>query len=134
MFAATRGYGATFTMPDKVTKEKQNMMTLFGAKVVTVPPAPFSSPNHFYKRAKQMADESNKKLVFLDQFENKANFRAHFEGTGPEIWNALDGKLTSFVCAMGTGGTMSGCSAFLKQQNEKIKTAVMVRVLSSVII
>jgi cysteine synthase A len=78
-----------------------------------------ANPAHFYHQAARIAAETPG-AVFLNQFENDANFRAHYTGTGPEIWHQLGRKLDAFVCAMGTGGTMAGCSTYLREQNPMI--------------
>jgi len=102
MVAAARGYKTVFTMPNYVTQEKQNAMKIYGAEVRPVPPCAFSNPAHFYHQAERLAP-TIPGGVFLNQFENDANFRAHYEGTAPEIWAQTGGKIDGFVCSMGTG-------------------------------
>ena len=85
-----------------------------------------ANPAHFYHQAARIATETPG-AVFLNQFENDANFRAHYQGTGPEIWHQLGRKLDAFVCAMGTGGTMAGCSTYLREQNPMIVRRICIR-------
>ncbi len=107
MVAAARGYKTIFTMPNYVTQEKQNAMKIYGAEVRPVAPCAFSNPAHFYHQAERLAP-TIPGGVFLNQFENDANFRAHYEGTAPEIWAQTGGKIDGFVCSMGTGMLRQG--------------------------
>ena len=117
---AARGYGVTIVVPSNVSTEKIDQMRTFGAEVVLVPGGvPFADPRHYFPTAQRLAGERG--LVFLNQFDNDANFRAHFEGTGPEIWQQMEGKLDAFVAAAGTGGTFAGISSFLKERRESVR-------------
>ncbi len=120
MLAAHFGYRAVIVMPDNQANEKYLTLEAYGAKVIKVPPCPFSNPNHFYHQARSLSQDDP--LGFwADQFENTSNFKIHFETTGPEIWAQTNHKMDLFVCASGTGGTISGVSRFLKMQNPQIK-------------
>eukprot|EP01136_Pigoraptor_vietnamica_P031971 Opistho-1_new@93241 len=119
MVARQRGYKTVFTMPDTVSQEKIDLMTLFGAEVVLRPVLPFSDPLHYYHAADRIAKEREGGF-FANQFENTSNFDAHFEETGPEIWRQTNGRVDGFVCSSGTGGTMAGVSTYLRQQNPSI--------------
>ena len=121
MVAAVRGYRAVFCMPDKVSSEKVYLLKAFGAEVMLSPTAvPPDSPDSYYSVARRIARE--RPGAFLtDQYSNPANPLAHYRSTGPEIWEQTAGKVTHFVCGMGTGGTISGTGRFLKEKNPKVR-------------
>ena len=77
-------------------------------QVEAVPVVPFSNPNHYFHQASRAAERLTSPGCFLNQFENHANFRSHYEGTGPEIWEATGGRVDAVVVAAGTGGTLAG--------------------------
>ncbi|KAL9602150.1 MAG: hypothetical protein Q9219_002014 [cf. Caloplaca sp. 3 TL-2023] len=103
-----------------ISSEKSDVLRMLGAVVDRVPPAPIVDPMHFVNRARNLAADHTadpKRLgrgYFADQFENKANWQAHFEGTGPEIFRQCGGKVDAFVAGAGTGGTIAGVARFLK--------------------
>src|SRR5262249_25402018 len=121
MVAAVKGYRAVFCMPDKVSSEKVNLLKAFGAEVLLSPTAvPPESPDSYYSVARRV--ERERPGAFLtDQYNNAANPRAHYETTGPEIWEQTKGLVTHFVCGMGTGGTISGAGRYLKEKNPAVK-------------
>ena len=120
MFAAVRGYKCVFTMPDKMSKEKQDALKAFGAQVVvTATNVPADSPDSYYSVAKRIAAETPHSF-YLNQYHNPDNVEAHYRSTGPEIWEQTGGKLDAFVAGIGTGGTMSGCGRFFKEKSAKI--------------
>ncbi len=124
MNAAIRGYKAILTMPDKVSTEKQDALRAFGAEVVVCPTsAPPDSPEHYVNKARSLAAATPNSFM-LNQYDNKKNPEAHYLSTGPEIWQQTGGKVTHFVAAGSTGGTISGIGKYLKEQNPDIK-AVM---------
>ena len=104
-----------------IAKEKIEMMRTFGAEVILTPGVPFTSPEHYFHRAAKVAYEGNQKEpgshFFTNQFENPASSLAHFESTAPEIWRQSGERVDGFVCSSGTGGTIGGCSRYLKQVN-----------------
>ena len=108
-------------MPKGQASEKQNMIEMFGAELHLVDPVPFANQEHFYHTARRMAEE-NKDFWWANQFENTDNFLAHYEHTGPEIFQQTNGDLDFFVCAAGTGGTIGGNSKYLKEKISNIKT------------
>ncbi|OLL24424.1 Cysteine synthase 2 [Neolecta irregularis DAH-3] len=114
------GYHAKIFMPDDVSSEKADLLILMGAEVEKVRPASIVDQDQFVNMAKNMS-ASKEGSVFADQFENEANWRAHFEGTGPEIWEQTGGKVAAFVTGAGTGGTISGIAIALKQRNPAVK-------------
>lgn len=122
--ANAMGYRTRIVMPDNQSQEKKDALRLFGADLYEVPPVPFSDPNQFQHVGRRMAEELAETepngAIFADQWNNLANRRAHYETTGPEIWEQTDGKIDGFICAMGTGGTLSGTSIFLKEQSRDI--------------
>ena len=120
MFAAVKGYKSTFTMPDWMSKNKEKILRAFGAKIIRTPTAvPIDDPRGYKTTAKRIAHEQHGFLP--DQYSNPDNPRAHYEGTGPEIWQDTEGKVNYIVIGLGTGGTATGTVKYLKEQNAKIK-------------
>ncbi|PWY71074.1 putative cysteine synthase [Aspergillus sclerotioniger CBS 115572] len=117
--ARAKGYLAHICMPSDQAIEKSNLLLKLGAIVDRVPPAPIVEKDNFVNRARalaqaQTASTTDGRGFFADQFENESNWRAHFNGTGPEIYAQCNGKLDAFVAGAGTGGTISGVALFLK--------------------
>lgn len=125
-----RGYTAYICMPSDVAIEKSSLLRKLGAIVERVPPAPIIDPMHFVNRARSLAAEHTAdpakpgRGYFADQFENEANWLAHFDGTGPEIYAQCEGKLDAFVAGAGTGGTIAGVARYLKPQLPDLKVVV----------
>jgi cystathionine beta-synthase len=118
--AAVKGYRCIFTMPDKMSKEKQDSLKAFGAQVVVTPTnVPADSPESYYSVAKRIAAETPNSF-YLNQYHNPDNIDAHYRLTAPEIWEQTGGRIDAFVAGIGTGGTMSGCGRFFKEKNPKI--------------
>ena len=115
-----RGYRCVIVMPDNQAAEKYQIIEALGAELRKVPAVPYSNPNQYQKVAGRLADELPG-AVWANQFDNVANRRAHFESTGPEIWEQTQGRVTHFVSAMGTTGTITGVSQFLKEKNPAIR-------------
>ncbi|MDF2180014.1 cysteine synthase A [Aliiglaciecola sp. CAU 1673] len=120
LVAKSFGMQMLAVMPNDQAKEKERMIELHGAKLMTVDPCPFANPNHFYHRAKKVA-EQHKDHWWANQFENTSNAKAHYLNTGPEIWQQLSGKVDILVSAAGTGGTIAGNSQYLKEQNPNVQ-------------
>lgn len=121
MAAAAKGYKLIITMPMKMSEEKRRLLRAFGAELILTPTeCAFDHPDGSIELAKRMARE-NEHMHMLNQYENPNNPSAHYEITGPEIWEQTEGKLDYFVCAMGTGGTISGTAKFLKEKNPAIR-------------
>jgi cystathionine beta-synthase len=119
--AALKGYHCIFTMPDKMSQEKVRLLKAYGAEVVITPTAvPPDHPDHYVIKAKQIVKDTPG-AVMADQFYNQANPEAHYRSTGPEIWEQTDGRVTHFIAAAGTGGTVSGAGKFLKEQNPAVR-------------
>ena len=102
-----RGYRCVIVMPDNQSPEKYALIEALGAEVRRVKAVPYSDPNHYQKVAGRLAQELPN-AIWANQFDNTANRRAHFETTGPEIWQQTDGRIDAFVAASGTGGTVAG--------------------------
>ncbi len=117
MAAAIRGYRMTLIMPDNMTPERRASMRAYGAQLILVPQA--GGMEEARDLAMRMQAEGKGRV--LDQFSNPDNWRAHYEGTGPEIWRDTHGTVTHFVSSMGTTGTAMGTSRFLKEQNPAIR-------------
>jgi cystathionine beta-synthase len=120
MMAAIRGYSCVFVMPDKMSAEKINALRAYGAKVVISPLVEPDHEHYYCNAAKRIAQEIPNAFL-ADQYFNPDNPRAHFETTGPEIWDQMDHKLDYFFAGMGTGGTFTGTARYLKEQNKNIK-------------
>ncbi len=117
MAAAIKGYRMLLIMPDNMSMERRGAMKAFGAEIILVTQA--EGMEGARDLAKQMEDEGQGQV--LDQFSNPDNPLAHYEGTGPEIWRDTHGAITHFVSAMGTTGTIMGCSRYFKEQNPAIE-------------
>ncbi|MGZ8215517.1 MAG: cysteine synthase CysM [Methylosarcina sp.] len=117
MVAAIKGYKMTLIMPDNMSEERRASMKAYGAEIILTPAA--GSMEAAIDLARAMEAEGKGRV--LDQFANPDNPRAHYEGTGPEIWRDTQGTITHFVSSMGTTGTIMGTSKFLKEKNESIQ-------------
>ncbi|MFZ0739941.1 MAG: cystathionine beta-synthase [Candidatus Acidiferrales bacterium] len=121
LVAVVRGYKIVFTITDKQSREKIDLLKAFGAEVIVCPTAVEpEDPRSYYSVAKKLAREIPNSF-YPNQYENPMNPEAHYRTTGPEIWKDTEEKITHFVCGMGTGGTISGVGRYLKEQNPKIK-------------
>lgn len=119
--AAVKGYRSIFTMPDKMSREKIDLLKAYGARVVITPTAvPPDSPESFYEVAKRIVRETPGAFL-ANQYFNPDNPEVHFKTTGPEIWEQTGGKIDAFVAGMGTGGTITGVGRFLKGKNPAIQ-------------
>ena len=119
--AALRGYKCIFTMPDKMSQEKVRLLKAFGAEVIVTPTAvPPDHPDSYVMMARRIAKETPN-AILADQFSNEANPQAHYDVTGPELWEQTEGRITHFVAAAGTGGTLTGVGRYLKEKNPKIR-------------
>ena len=119
--AALKGYKCVFTMPDKMSQEKVRLLKAFGAEVIVTPTAVAPDhPDNYVMRAKRIAEETPN-AILANQFYNQANPDAHYATTGPELWEQTEGRITHFVAAAGTGGTITGVGRYLKEKNPSIK-------------
>ena len=118
-----RGYKCLIVIPDNQSQEKIDALRTLGAEVRTVPAVPYKDPNNYVKLSGRLAAETEN-AIWANQFDNLANRRAHYETTGPEIWEQTDGKVDAWVAATGTGGTFAGVAMFLKSKKPAIKTVL----------
>jgi len=119
--AAVKGYKCIFTMPDKMSKEKQDTLKAFGAQVIVTPTnVPAESPESYYSVARRIAAETPNSF-YLNQYHNPDNVEAHEQVTAPELWEQAGGRIDAFVAGIGTGGTMSGVGKFLKEKDPRIQ-------------
>ena len=119
--ATLKGYKCIFTMPDKMSQEKVRLLKAFGADVIITPTAVAPDhPDNYVMVAKRIAEETPN-AILANQFYNQANPDAHYATTGPELWEQTEGRITHFVAAAGTGGTITGVGRFLKEKNPNIK-------------
>ncbi|MBI2249722.1 MAG: cysteine synthase A [Brevundimonas diminuta] len=125
LVGAALGHPVVIVMPRTQTEEKKRAVRLHGARLIEVDPAPFASPNHFVHFSRRLAEELNDSepngAFYADQFDNLANRQAHYEATGPEIWKQTDGRIDGFICAVGSGGTLTGTTTYLREQNPALK-------------
>ena len=123
LVANALGYKTIIVMPDNQSGEKMATLRALGAQLVTVPPTKYADPNHFQHVSRRMAEETEG-AIWAGQFDNTANRKAHIEGTGPEIWDQLDGRIDGFTCAAGTGGTIAGVGLAMKERDENVVIAL----------
>ncbi len=122
--AAVKNYKCIFTIPDKMSNEKVQLLRAFGAEVIITPTAvAHESPESYTEVAKRIVRETPNSIL-ANQFYNQKNPEAHYKTTGPEIWEQTGGKIDYFVAGVGTGGTISGVGKFLKEKNPNIKIAI----------
>ncbi len=121
LVAAARGYKCIFVLTDKVSVEKNRYLKALGADIVVCPAAAKpGTPDHYVATAKRISEQTPNSF-YPDQYNHPANPAAHYHTTGPEIWRDTEGKITHFVASIGTGGTISGTSRYLKEMNPAIK-------------
>ncbi|MCW2971829.1 MAG: Cystathionine beta-synthase, partial [Thermoleophilia bacterium] len=121
MTAIQRGYRCVFVMPDKISLEKQNLLRAYGAEVIVCPTSvDADDPRSYYSVSDKLAAELPN-AVKLDQYNNQANPLTHYETTGPELWEQVDGRIDAFVSGIGTGGTITGVGRYLKERNPLVK-------------
>lgn len=119
--AIVKGYRCIFTTTDKQSKEKADILKAMGAEVIICPTnvAP-EDPRSYYSTARRLGEEIENSF-YVNQYNNLSNRQAHYETTGPEIWEQTEGKITHFIVGVGTGGTISGIGRYLKEQNPNIQ-------------
>jgi len=124
LVASARGYRTVIVIPETQSREKKEMLKLCGAELVEVPVRPFRDQNNYQHVARRLAEELAKTepngVLFADQWNNLDNRKAHYLTTGPEVLAQTDGKVDAFICAVGTGGTLAGVSAFLREKKPGI--------------
>ena len=124
MVANALGMRTVIVIPETQTKEKKDTLRSLGADLVEVPAVPYRNPNNYVKvsgrMAERLAREEPNGAVWANQFDNVANRQAHVETTGPEIWDQTSGTVDGFICAVGTGGTLAGVAAALRERNRNV--------------
>jgi cysteine synthase len=119
------GYKTIIVMNDNQTQEKKDLLINMGADLRLVPAKPYKDDGNYVKVAAKLAYDlkasNNNGVVWANQFDNTANAKGHYEGTGKEIWEQTEGKIDGFICSSGTGGTISGVSNALKEKNKDVK-------------
>lgn len=130
--AASRGYALTLTMPATMSLERRKLLKALGANLVLTEGA--KGMKGSIEKAKEILASDPDKYVFLQQFENPANPQIHFDTTGPEIWNDTDGKIDIFVAGVGTGGTITGVSRYIKHEKKHPLVSVAVEPVDSPVI
>src|SRR3954462_5819607 len=121
LVAQQRGYQCVFVLPDKVSQDKINVLTAYGARVEVCPTAVApEDPRSYYSVSDRLVREIDGAWK-PDQYSNPNNPRSHYETTGPEVWEQTNGRVTHFVTGMGTGGTISGVGRYLKEQNPAVQ-------------
>lgn len=119
LVAAQKGYRLLIVMPDKMSMEKEYNLRAMGAEVIrTRSDVMKGHPEYYQEVAERIAKEEN--AFYINQFANDANWQAHYQTTGPEIWRDLEGKVDAFVCGVGSGGTLTGVGRYLKEQNPDV--------------
>jgi len=115
-------------MPDTQSEEKKSVLRISGAKLFEIPAVPFKDPNHYVHTAERAAREAKKNeqhgVFYANQWDNLANREGHIQSTGSEIWSQTNGQIDAFICAIGTGGTITGVAEFLKSKNNNAVTAI----------
>jgi len=128
LVGASMGYQTVIVIPETQTQEKKDMLRLAGATLVQVPAAPYKNPNNYVKYSQRLAERLSKTepngALWANQFDNLANKQIHRQTTAEEIWSQTQGKINGFICAVGTGGTLSGVADGLRSHNPKIKIGV----------
>lgn len=125
--ASARGYRTLILIPETQSLEKKDTLRLCGAELIEVPALPYGNPNNYQHVGRRLADRLRKSepngVLFADQWNNLDNAKAHYDSTGPEIWEQTGGKVDGFICSVGSGGTLAGISRYLKEKNKNIVTA-----------
>ncbi|GAA4107834.1 pyridoxal-phosphate dependent enzyme [Aquimarina addita] len=121
LVAIVKGYKLICVMADKQSKEKMDILRAVGAKVMVCPTnVEPDDPRSYYSVSKRLAEETPNSW-YVNQYDNPSNAKAHYQSTGPEIWEQTEGKITHFIVGVGTGGTISGVGKYLKEKNPNIK-------------
>jgi cysteine synthase A len=128
LVANARGYRTVIVIPDTQSQEKKDVLRHYGVDLREVPAVPYANPNNYVKVSGRLAEAIARHepagAIWANQFDNVANRRAHYEGTGPEIWEQTAGRVDAFICAVGTGGTLAGVGTFLKERNPGVVIAL----------
>ncbi len=127
LVGASMGFKTVIVIPETQSQEKKDMIRLAGAELVQVPAAPYRNPNNYVRYSGRLAEALARSepngAIWANQFDNTANRQAHVETTGPEIWRQTEGRVSGFVCAVGSGGTLAGVAEALQPRGVKIALA-----------
>ena len=122
------GYRVVIVMPRTQSQEKKLAVKLLGAELIEVDAVPYSNPNHYARYSGKLAEELAKTepngAIWANQFDNTANLEAHYDTTGPEIWEQTGGKGDGFICAGGSGGTLAGVAKYLQEKSKEVKIGI----------
>src|SRR4030081_2291052 len=125
--ANARGYRTLILIPQTQSQEKKDMLRLCGAELIEVPALPYSNPNNYQHVARRLAERLRKSepngVLFADQWNNLDNAKAHYDSTGPEIWQQTGGKNDGFISPVDTGGALAATSRYLKEKNKAVVVA-----------
>lgn len=128
LVGAAMGFKTVIVIPETQSQEKKDMIRLAGAELVQVPAKPYRDPNNFIKYSERLAAELAKTepngAIWANQFDNVANKQAHIDTTAPEIWDQTNGKVSGFICACGSGGTLAGMADGLRAKNKDVKIGI----------
>ena len=128
LVANAKGYNVKIIIPETQSQEKFDTLNALGVELIKVPAVPFADPNNYQHIAKRIAKEEMRTnpngAIFADQWNNLDNMSAHYSTTGPEIYNQTNGEVDAFICSVGTGGTLSGVSKYLREKNSSVKTGI----------
>ena len=124
LVASARGYRTAIVIPRTQSQEKKDAIRLLGAELIEVDAVPYSNPNNYVRYSGQLAEERAASepngAIWANQFDNVANRQAHYETTGPEIWEQSGGRVDGFICAVGSGGTLAGIAMALRERNPAV--------------
>jgi len=125
MVASALGYKTTIVIPRTQSQEKKDAIRLLGAELVEVDAVPYSNPDNYVRYSGRLAEEMARTepngAIWANQFDNVANREAHYQTTGPEIWEQTGGKVDGFICAVGSGGTLAGVAQALRERKPGVK-------------
>ena len=128
LVANARGYRTLIVIPETQSREKKDVLRLYGAQLMEVPAAPYANPNNYQHIGRRTAEALRKSephgVFFADQWNNLDNRKAHYISTGPEIWEQTGGKVDGFICSIGTGGTVAGVSEYLRERKKDIAIGI----------
>jgi len=124
----SKGYRSVIVMPETQSQEKKDALRVCGADLRLVPAVPYRDPGNYVRYSERLAEELRQTeeggVIWANQFDNTANRMGHYTTTGPEFWEQTDGQIDGFICAVGSGGTLAGTAAFLREKNSNIKIGI----------
>jgi len=124
----SKGYRSVIVMPETQSQEKKDALRVCGADLRLVPAVPYRDPGNYVRYSERLAEELRQTeqggVIWANQFDNTANRMGHYSTTGPEFWEQTNGQIDGFICAVGSGGTLAGTAAFLREKNPDIKIGI----------